>query len=92
MFQNQAFHHIIISPCTLDVPDQPRRFRVSAESSYWEKAKATSFVMVLKFRVVAVTLSLRSKYLLLNLESLCFVAYSVYIVLFTYNTGQVKNQ
>ena len=33
--------------------------------------------IVLKFRVVATTFSFRSKKLLLNFESLCFVAYNV---------------
>lgn len=42
--------------------------------------------MVLEFLVVAVTSSSRSKKLLLNLESLCLVVYSMYIVLFAYLT------
>lgn len=39
-------------------------------------AKAANLAMVLEFLVVTETLSLRSKKLLLNLESLCLVAYS----------------
>lgn len=38
---------------------------------------STSRDMVLKLRVVAETFNFRSKKLLLNFESLCFVAYSV---------------